>query len=131
VADIDVRINELGLQGRCCTQILVRLALDDRGDENEQLAEATGALCLGLFSGIGCGALSGGALAMWVLAGRPVDGGVVAELVDWFRERYGSTDCEAILGGDPGARLSVCPAIVGETYAEVRDLLDAYQLLPS
>ena len=77
MADIDVRVNELGLQGRCCTQIMVRMALEERGEENEQMAEAVGALCLGLFSGIGCGALAGGALAMWLLAGQPVDGALV------------------------------------------------------
>ena len=130
MTDIDVRVNELGLQGRCCTQIMVRLALEERGEENEQMAEAVGALCLGLFSGIGCGALAGGALAMWLLAGSPIDGGLVAELVDWFRERHGTTDCDAILAGDPGARFTRCPAIVAETYAEARDLLDAHGLLP-
>jgi hypothetical protein len=130
VADIDIRVNELGLQGRCCTQIMVRLALEERGEENEQMAEAVGALCLGLFSGIGCGALAGGALAMWLLAGSPVDGGLVTELVDWFRERQGTTECDAILAGDPGARFTKCPAIVAETYAEARDLLDAHGLLP-
>jgi hypothetical protein len=129
--DIDVRVGELGMQGRCCTQIMVRLALEERGEENEQMAEAVGALCLGLFSGIGCGALAGGALAMWLLADEPVDGVAVAELVDWFRERQGTTDCDAILGGDPSARITKCPQIVAETYAEARDLLDAHGLLPS
>ncbi|HTX67574.1 MAG TPA: C-GCAxxG-C-C family protein [Thermoleophilia bacterium] len=128
--DLDVRVNELGLQGRCCTQIMVRLALEERGEENEQMAEAVGALCLGLFSGIGCGALAGGALAMWVLAGKPVDGELVTQLVDWFREQQGSTDCDVILGGDPSARLTRCPSIVAGTYAEARDLLDAHGLLP-
>ena len=130
MTDIDVRVNELGLQGRCCTQIMVRLALEERGEENEQMAEAVGALCLGLFSGIGCGALAGGALAMWLLAGKPVEGDLVTELVDWFRERQGTTDCDAILAGDPSARVTRCPLIVADTYAEVRDLLDAHGLLP-
>lgn len=127
--DIDMRVNELGLQGRCCTQILVRLALEERGDENEQMAETVGALCNGLFSGIGCGALSGGALALWILAGEPVDGTHVEDLVDWFRARYGATDCEAILGDDPSARFTKCPGIVAETYAEVRELLGASGML--
>lgn len=130
MADVDVRVQELGLQGRCCTQIMVRLALEERGEENEQMAEAVGALCLGMFSGVGCGALAGGALAMWLLAGKPVDGGLVAELVDWFRERQGSTECDDILGGDPAARLTKCPLIVADTYAEAHDLLDAQGLLP-
>jgi len=131
MADIDERANAHGLQGRCCTQIMVRLALEERGEDNEQMAEAVGALCLGMFSGIGCGALAGGALALWLLAGRPVEGGLVTELVDWFRDRHGSTDCDAILDGDPAARLTRCPSIVAETYAEARDLLDARGLLPS
>ena len=131
MADIDERVNALGLQGCCCTQIMVRLALEERGEENEQMAEAVGALCLGLSSGIGCGALTGGALALWLLAGRPVEGELVTELVDWFRDSHGSTDCDAILDGDPAARLTRCPSIVAETYAEARDLLDARGLLPS
>lgn len=130
MADIDVRVTELGLQGQCCAQIMVRLALEERGEQNEQMAEAVGALCFGLFSGVGCGALAAGALAMWLLAGRPVDGEVVTQLVDWFRERHGTTECDAILGGDPGARLTRCPVIVAETYAEAHDLLDTYGLLP-
>jgi hypothetical protein len=129
VADVDIRVSELGLQGRCCTQIMVQLALDERGEENAQMADAVGALCLGLFSGIGCGALSGGALAMWLLAGVPVDGALVEDLVEWFRERYGATDCDALLAGDASARFSKCPSMVAETYAEARQLLVTRGLL--
>ncbi len=132
--DLDVRVNELGLQGRCCTQIMVQLALEERGEENDQMTDAVGVLCLGLFSGLGCGALSGGALAMALLAGgppsgAPVLGDLVAELVDWFRAQHGATDCDALLGGDPSARFSRCPGIVLATYAEARDILDAHGLL--
>lgn len=129
--DLDVRVNELGLQGRCCTQIMVQLALEERGEENAQMTEAVGALCLGLFSGLGCGALAGGALAMWLLAGAPIDGNLASELVDWFRQRYGTTECDAILGGDPAARFTRCPGIIAETYQEARALLEQHGLLPS
>ena len=129
MTDIDARVSELRTQGRCCAQIVVRLALEERGEENEQLAEAVGALCGGMSSGLGCGALAGGAVAMWVLAGGPVDGAVVAELVERFRERHGSTECGAILGGDRSARHTTCPPLIAGTYAEVRDLLHARGLL--
>jgi hypothetical protein len=128
--DIETRVSELGLQGHCCTQIMVRLALEERDEQNEQMAEAVGALCLGLFSGIGCGALAGGALAMWLLAGVPVDGELVTELVEWFRDRYVFSDCDGILAGDSSARFTKCPAIVAGTYTEVRGLLDVRGLLP-
>ena len=76
MTDIDARVTELGLQGRCCTQIMVTLALEERGEENEQMAGAVGALCLGLFSGLGCGALAGrraGHVAPGPQAGRRRD----------------------------------------------------------
>ena len=41
------RMNELALQGRCCTQVMVQVALDEIGADNEQMVEAVGALCLG------------------------------------------------------------------------------------
>ena len=122
--DIGLRVVELGLQGRCCAQIMVLLALEERGEENPQMADAVGALCFGHFSGVGCGALSGAALAMWILAADPVDGVLVEELVDWFRDRCGTTDCDAILGGDPSARMSKCPGIVTETYERARALVE-------
>ncbi len=127
--DLDVRINELGLRGRCCTQVIVQLALEERGEENQQMADAVGALCLGLFSGLGCGALAGGALAMWLLVGEPVDGALTSELVDWFRGRYGTTECDVILGGDVAARFTRCPGIIEETYREAWALLDAQGLV--
>ena len=71
--DLDVRVNELALEGRCCTQIMVRIALEDRGGDDPVMVDAVGALCLGLYSGDCCGALSGGALAMALLAARPLD----------------------------------------------------------
>lgn len=128
--DIEARVEELGLQGRCCAQIMVRLALEERGEENEQMAEAVGALCVGLHAGVGCGALTGGALALWLLAGEPVDE-LVAGLAEWFRGRFGSTDCDPILGGDPAVRFSRCPLLIAETYAKVHDLLDVRGTSPA
>ena len=124
MTDIGLRVIELGLQGRCCAQIMVQLALEERGEENIQMADAAGALCFGHFSGAGCGALSGAALAMWLLAGGPVDGALVAELVDWFRERHGAVDCSAILKGDLTARMTTCPGIIVSTYDQAKALIE-------
>ena len=128
--DLDVRVNGLGLAGRCCTQIMVQLALEERSEENPQMVEAVGALCLGLFNGLVCGALTGGALAMAILAGGgPPDGVLVADLVDWFRHEYEMIDCDVVTGGDPSVQLTRCPAMVGATYAEAKSILLAHGLL--
>ena len=127
--DLDVRVNELGLRGRCCDQIIVQLALEDRGEENEQMVEAVGALCLGLFDGLVCGALTGGALAMAILAGGRPDGVLVADLVDWFRHEYEMIDCDIVSDGDPSLQFTRCPAMVAATYQEARSILQSHGLL--
>ncbi|HOT24117.1 MAG TPA: C-GCAxxG-C-C family protein [Thermoleophilia bacterium] len=124
--DLDARVRELGLQGRCCTQIMVQLALEECGEENPQMAEASGVLCLGLFEGLACGALTGGALAMAILAGERPDGLVVMELVDWFRSEYGLTDCDVLDGDDPSLQFTRCPGMVAATYEQAKRILGAH-----
>ena len=131
MSDLEARVFTLGLQGRCCAQVLVTLALEDAGVEDQLLADAAGALCFGLAEELLCGALAGGALALAVLAGGTVNAVVVSDLVDWFREEYGTTQCADILGGDPAARITRCPGIVTETYREVLSLAEGYDLLSS
>ena len=127
--DLDVRVNELGLRGQCCTQIMVQLALEERGQDNAQMVEAVGALCLGLFNGLTCGALTGGALAMAILAGDRPDGVLVAELVDWFRGEYEMIDCDVLTGDDPSVQFTRCPGMIAATYAEARTILQTRGLL--
>ena len=117
------RINELALQGRCCTQALVQVALDELGAQNEQMVDAVAALCVGMFSGADCGALAGGALAMALRSSPPIDGALVAELVEWFRGEYGSLACCEILSDDPLNRYTKCPAIMARTYETAMQIL--------
>ena len=125
------RMNELALQGRCCTQTIVQVALDEIGAENEQMVEAVGALCLGMFAGADCGALTGAALAMALRSSRPLDGLLVAELVDWFRGEYGSLQCCDIASDDPFDRFTKCPAIMQRTYEVAMQILaDRGKLAP-
>jgi hypothetical protein len=129
VHDLDVRVNELLLRGRCCTQIMVQLALEERGQDNAQMVEAVGALCVGLYDGLVCGALTGGALAMAILAGDRPDGVLVAELVDWFRGEYEMIDCDVLTGDDPSVQFTRCPGMIAATYAEARTILQTHGLL--
>jgi hypothetical protein len=127
--DVARRVRELGLSGRCCTQIMVQMALDEIGAENPQMVDAVGALCLGLFSGRTCGALTGGLLAMALRSSAPVDGELCEQLVEWFETEHGSLECDDLLKGDSMARFTTCPAIVGRTYEESMQLLAARGLL--
>jgi hypothetical protein len=125
------RMNQLALQGRCCTQVLVQVALDELGEQNEQMVDAVAALCVGMFSGADCGALAGGALAMALRSSPPLDGALVAELVDWFRGEYGSLACCDIVGDDLLDRFTKCPPIMARTYETAMQILADHGKLSS
>ena len=129
--DLDVRIGQLALEGRCCTQIMVQMALQDVGRDDPEMVQAVGALCLGLHSGDCCGALSGGALAMGLLAQRPLEPALVTELAGWFRDTYESTSCDTLLAGDPMARFTLCPTIVQATYEQALAILHTHGFVDS
>ena len=89
--------------GSCCAEALVRLGLQLRGEENEQFANASAALCKGLWSRMTCGALSGGAMLLAMFDKRKACEEMIPELTAWFDEtygmEYGSVSCEDISAG--------------------------------
>lgn len=58
------KLNQLLLSGSCCSQALVSLGLTLKGEENPSLLKASASLCLGVRSGLTCGALTGAAMMM-------------------------------------------------------------------
>jgi len=130
-----MRMLALQQQGYCCSQILLMLGLEMRGEENPGLVRAMRALCGGV-GGTGdlCGALTGGACLLGLYAGKglPTDEDdfsldlMVADLVEWFKteygEAYGSMRCVEIIG-ESGEHQDRCPMIVAQTYQKVKELL--------
>ena len=57
-------------------------------------------------------------MATAILSERALDEVLIREFVEWFVGRFGASDCAAILQGDPFARLTRCPSIVGDVYRE-------------
>ncbi|NCC25330.1 MAG: C_GCAxxG_C_C family protein [Deltaproteobacteria bacterium] len=124
-------------QGLCCSQILVALALEDRGEDNPALIRAVAGLC----NGVGdcaqtCGALTGGACVLGLYAGpspgRPAHDRfplMLQELTEWFgREAVagcGGARCLDILGpggcGHPDAER--CGRLVLAVRARVLTIL--------
>jgi C_GCAxxG_C_C family probable redox protein len=132
------RMMELALRGFGCSQILVMMALEARGESSPELVRAVSGLHGGLgFSGKICGALTGGCCALGLYAGRGAVGEVedarlalmVNELVEWFEgeyePRYGGIDCADILQDDQRNRLTRCPEIVTAVLEEIAQILKA------
>lgn len=131
-----IRMIQLGQQGFHCSQILLIMGLEARGQENPDLVRSMSGLAGGLgFSGEVCGAITGGACLLGLYAGRGSAEEeederlnlMIGELVEWFLAEYGSAyggiRCENILEGDPAARTTRCPGMVLGTYNKVRELL--------
>jgi hypothetical protein len=131
--DYEARIEELLAKGFCCAEAIVRLGLDLREEENEQLACAASALCRGMHSGCNCGALAGGALLLSMFDKAAAADSMIPELVAWFDKgygmEYGSIDCRDIAGERMQHRAQRCKPIIIAVCGECVELLKAKSLL--
>lgn len=135
--EIDAAILRLSGQGYCCSQILLRLALDMQGRDCPALIRAASGLCNGLGAGSGtCGALTGGACVLGLYAGKGEDGDeahprlalMLSELEEWFTHEacaeHPGIRCEDILGGQNRIPdMQVCGRLVTQTWHQVLNIL--------
>lgn len=124
------KLNQLLLSGSCCSQALVSLGLTLKGEENPSLLKASASLCLGVRSGLTCGALTGAAMMMALFEPEAAYSEMIPELADWFQENYGEiyggSDCRLILGDNMANKALRCPQVVENTYRKARELLEDY-----
>jgi hypothetical protein len=135
--DTMIRILQMAHKGYTCSQILILLALEARGEQNPSLVRAAAGLAYGCGTGKGsCGVLTGGSCVLALFAGKGSDEEqeserlmvMLQELSDWFSERvgaqHGGIECQAIVGEEgPAAARQRCGEILVETYAKVVNIL--------
>lgn len=140
--DLMMRMLRWGQKGYSCSQILLLLALEARGQNNPDLVRAMAGLAYGCGSGRAtCGTLPGGCCLLAFFGAKGSDAEhpsehlpvMLQELTDWFDARvgqaHGGIACEAIVGeAGPAAARQTCGAIVAETYGKVMEILAAYGL---
>lgn len=129
--DDDVkRLHQLLMEGNCCSSAIVKLGLEMKGEENEQLVRAVSALCFGVQSQLICGALTGTACMMNILDPKNANAEMIPELVEWFTatygEEYGGINCADIIGDMPINRKIRCPAVIEATFLEAKRILSDY-----
>ncbi len=117
------RVRALVESGLCCTQVLVAMGLEARGEENAQMVDAVATLCGGMRIGKLCGALSGGACMLGLFNKELARDKMVPELSEWFQEAYGNVDCLEILKGDMQNRVQVCPGLIENVYLQAKEIL--------
>jgi hypothetical protein len=125
---VSSRMVELKNKGYCCSQIIMKMGLEDGGKEdNPELIQAMAGLCDGLHTGLVCGILSGSACLISLY--EPEEAKLLIDnLVEWFKsefeEEYGGITCDDILQGDQLNRLIKCPKMLTATYEKVVELLE-------
>lgn len=142
-------MDELGFEmfkltnaGYCCSQIMMKMALDAEGIENEDLLRAVSGLCLGAGSAQKtCGVLTGGIAILGLYAGKGRDteypkqgfSEMVDEYTEWFEGEFGSTECRELIGvcsitdyqTNQSYRLK-CGDILEKGYKKVQQILREY-----
>lgn len=136
--DDSFRVMDLALKGYQCSQILIALALEAQGKENEDLVRAMSGLLGGMHSGKTCGALTGGCCLLGLYAGwgtadaAPDErlSAMLNEFVEWFESeytaRYGGVQCAEIVHDDMRNKMARCPGIVTESLARLKQILAEY-----
>jgi hypothetical protein len=142
--DMLIRMMQLGQQGYNCSQIIMLLGLEVRGESNPDLVRAMGGLAYGCGSGHNtCGTLTAGCCLLALYAGKgSVDETssdrlvlMLQELNVWFSQHTGcdadDMSCEAIVGeAGPAASRQRCGTIVAETYGKVMEILTTNGINP-
>lgn len=137
--DTALRIYKLASAGFCCTQIMLKLALEDEEKENADLIRAVNGLCGGIgFTKKTCGVLTGGLGIIGLYAGKGELREVykenyqamMNEYISWFEEEYESTECGDIIGiqsiSDDAGNISYpvkCGEILQKSYEKVQEIL--------
>ncbi|AFA49468.1 DVU_1555 family C-GCAxxG-C-C protein [Acetobacterium woodii] len=105
--ELKFELYRLVSDGFCCSQIMLKLALDIEETENEDLIRVMNGLC----NGIGgnqktCGVLTGGigVIGLYAGKGKPREwtknnfGTMIKTYMNWFEERFERTDCVDLIG---------------------------------
>jgi len=135
---IAARVNELANSGLHCSQIMLMLSQELRGEEDPAAIKAVGGLAGGLFSGYNCGALTGGAcvLSSYVSRGSDTEEDtmpykpMVAELAAWFKGKYNSVNCSELLLSATEGRREFCRGLVSKTFEKCIEILRANGIDP-
>lgn len=123
-----------------CSQIMLALGLQRRGEDNVSVIRAMAGLIVGVgYSGRICGALTGGTCLIALYAGRGSSGEkehhelwpMTHEFFDWFDseigENEGIIDCDSILerAGAATPSSAICGPVVLKAYLKAISILEA------
>lgn len=138
--DLAFRIFKLSASGFCCTQIMLKLALEDEESENNDLIRAVQGLCKGIGnSQKTCGVLSGGVGVLGLYAGKGNEkefakdnfSHMLDKYCEWFEDEFKTTECQQLIGitkfeSEDQSYQVKCGDIMVKSYAKIYEILSEY-----
>ena len=125
--EIDIMIADLSSTNKNCSQIMCKLIQEITLKENDELIKALYALGDGVHSGKTCGIVTGGAIAINLLAkDSSIEENLkfkklINEYVEWFENTFGSVECTVL---DPEKKREVCPVMLKESFLKILSILE-------
>lgn len=125
---------DYGFSGYFCSQILMLLALEWRGEENQPLVRAMGGLNGGLgFTQSVCGALTASCAVFGLFCGKGSDGeqpgeelnDMIREFAEWFSKEHGATECAHLRKENMG----LCHSLVMACHIKTFEVLSEYGIV--
>lgn len=140
--ECSLRIMQLSAEGFCCSQILIKLTLEDMGEDNIPLVRAMAGLCEGSSTGDLCGVASGAACVMALYAAKgsaeeqtldcfPL---LLDQFMEWFNGNstsWGGIRCDDILAFQGGKKPEVCGGIMQRARETILAILTENGIDPS
>lgn len=137
-----LRIMQLHAQGYCCSQIMIKLTLEDMGEDNVPLVRAMAGLCEGSSTGDLCGVASGAACVLALYGAKGSDDEqplacypvMLSQFMEWFKgsaSEWGGIRCEDIVIFQGGRKPEVCGNIMIRARETLLGILTENNLDPS
>lgn len=129
--ELEIRARELMAQGFNCSQIMLILSHDMRNISNPELIKALAGLGGGMSSQLTCGTLTGGCclISSYIAKGEPGEdpkmphNEMVKELVNWFKDEFGSLECKDLVELEREKILEFCPGLIAKNFNKAMELL--------
>jgi C_GCAxxG_C_C family probable redox protein len=138
MADLHDELMVVLRKGYHCSQALMMLSLKQRDLDNPLLIRAMGGLAQGMFSSRTCGALTGSACVIASYfpreegEGEPTDyRAPVHEMMVWFKDQFGATECLELVENDPGQIQRFCPILIEKCFEKISSILEELDIDPS
>lgn len=121
---MEARIQELTLEGYCCSQIIMILGLEKLDKENLELIKSMAGLCKGMWLGKTCGCLSAACCLLTLVDPIKAQTTYIPDLNQWFLDTFESTICDELVRDDPTIIASLCPELIRGTFNKISEMLE-------